>query len=82
MPDATGLELIAQAVRDNVGDDAVVGTSYEHEQATLEVAPGSIREVLVFLTRERSARRQFPLGWAAGALVMIAGVAALGWWLS
>lgn len=36
----------------------------------------------VFLTRERSARRQFPLGWAVGAVVMIAGVAALGWWLS
>ena len=52
MPDATGLELIAQAVRDSVGDEAVVGTTYEHEQAMLQVAPGSIREVLTYLTRD------------------------------
>jgi NADH-quinone oxidoreductase subunit C len=52
LPDATGLELIAQAVRENVGADAVVATDYSHEQATLEVAPGSIRDVIRFLCTE------------------------------
>ena len=52
MPDATGLELIAQAVRENVGDEAVVDTIYEHEQAMLQVAPGSIREVLAYLKND------------------------------
>ena len=46
MPDATGLELIAQAVREKVGDDAVVATDFSHEEATLQVAPGRIRDVL------------------------------------
>ena len=49
MPDATGLELIAQRVRESVADDAVTGTVYAREQATLEVAPDSIREVLGYL---------------------------------
>jgi NADH-quinone oxidoreductase subunit C len=49
LPDATGLELIAQRVRDSVADEAVAGTSYAYEQATLEVAPGSVRDVLVYL---------------------------------
>ena len=49
MPDATGLELIAQRVRDEVGDDAVVGTSYYREQATLEVAPPRVHDVLLHL---------------------------------
>ena len=40
MPDATGLELVAQRVRDAVGDDAVVDTLHAHGQATLQVAPG------------------------------------------
>jgi len=46
VPDATGLELIAQQVRERVGDDAVVGTHYYREQATLEVAPRRVAEVL------------------------------------
>jgi NADH-quinone oxidoreductase subunit C len=46
VPDATGLELIAQRVRDEMGEDAVVGTSYYREQATLEVAPARVRDVL------------------------------------
>jgi len=46
LPDATGLELIAQSVRDELGDEAVVGTDYSHEEATLEVAPARIRDVL------------------------------------
>jgi NADH-quinone oxidoreductase subunit C len=49
VPDATGLELIAQRVRDDLGDDAVVGTSYYRDQAALEVAPPRVRDVLAFL---------------------------------
>ena len=49
MPDATGLELIAQGVRDKLGDEAVVGTDFSHEEATLQVAPGRIRDVLAEL---------------------------------
>ena len=46
MPDATGLELIAQEVREKLGEDAVVATHYYREQATLEVSPARVREVL------------------------------------
>jgi NADH-quinone oxidoreductase subunit C len=49
VPDATGLELIAQRVRENVADEAVTGTVYAREQATLEVAPERVRDVLAFL---------------------------------
>jgi len=49
LPDATGLELVAQRVRDKVGDDAVVGTAYHRALATLEVAPGAVRDVLGYL---------------------------------
>jgi NADH-quinone oxidoreductase subunit C len=49
VPDATGLELIAQRVRDELGEDAVVGTSYYRDQAALEVAPARVREVLDYL---------------------------------
>jgi NADH-quinone oxidoreductase subunit C len=49
VPDATGLELIAQRVRDNIADEAVAGTVYAREQATLEVAPERVRDVLAYL---------------------------------
>jgi len=49
LPDATGLELIAQRVRDSVGDGAVAGTWFYREEATLEVRPQSVREVLEYL---------------------------------
>ena len=49
MPDATGLELIAQGVRERLGDEAVVGTHFVTGYATLEIAPGSIRDVLTHL---------------------------------
>ena len=49
MPDATGLELIAQRVRDSVGEEAVADTMFFRRQATLEVAPARVREVLTFL---------------------------------
>ena len=52
MPDATGLELIAADVRDKIGDEAVAGTIYYREQATLEVAPASVHDVLRYLSRE------------------------------
>ena len=49
MPDATGLELIAQRVRERVADDAVTGTIFFREQATLEVDPPAVHDVLAYL---------------------------------
>ena len=49
MPDATGLELIAQRVRDQVADDAVTGTDFYRDEATLEVKPDSVHDVLAYL---------------------------------
>jgi NADH-quinone oxidoreductase subunit C len=50
--DATGLELIAQRVRDRVAEDAVTGTVFARRQATLEVAPAAVHDVLVYLKTE------------------------------
>ena len=47
--DATGLELIAQRVREKVGDEAVTGTLYYRRHATLDVAPSSVRDVIAYL---------------------------------
>ncbi len=52
MPDPTGLELIAQAVRERLGDSTVVGTSYYRDQATLEVEPPRVAEVVRYLARD------------------------------
>ena len=52
MPDATGLELIAQQVRERVGEDAVVDTDYYREQATLEVKPAGVADVLRHLKND------------------------------
>jgi NADH-quinone oxidoreductase subunit C len=52
LPDATGLELIAAEVRDRFGDDAVAGTLYFRDQATLEVAPGAVHDVVAYLHGE------------------------------
>jgi NADH-quinone oxidoreductase subunit C len=49
LPDATGLELIAQRVSQSVADDAVTATAYFREQATLEVAPTRVHDVLAYL---------------------------------
>ena len=49
MPDATGLELIAQDLRAAHGDDAVVGTLFFRNKAAIDVAPARINEVLGFL---------------------------------
>jgi NADH-quinone oxidoreductase subunit C len=48
MPDAPGLELIAQEVNTR-HDGAVVGTSFEHGQAALLADPGHVRAVLSHL---------------------------------
>jgi NADH-quinone oxidoreductase subunit C len=52
LPDATGLELIAQGVRERLGDESVVATHFFSGYATLEVAPASIRDVLKHLRDE------------------------------
>jgi NADH-quinone oxidoreductase subunit C len=52
LPDATGLELIAADVRDKIGDEAVVDTIYYREQATLDVAPAHVHDVLRYLSRD------------------------------
>jgi NADH-quinone oxidoreductase subunit C len=52
LPDATGLELIAQRVRDKLGEEAVVGTSYARRQATLEISPPAVYDVLAYLISE------------------------------
>src|SRR5271154_5825098 len=48
MPDATGLELLAQELRDD-DPDSVVDALYFRDKATLTVAPRSIRGVLAAL---------------------------------
>ena len=48
MPDATGLELIAQRLRD-AHPDAVLDTLHFRERSTLIVAPDSVRLVLASL---------------------------------
>jgi NADH-quinone oxidoreductase subunit C len=47
--DATGLELIAQRVRDALSTDAVTDTLFHRGQATLDVAPASVHDVLEYL---------------------------------
>jgi NADH-quinone oxidoreductase subunit C len=54
VPDATGLELVAQEVRERLGDEAVVGTHYFREQATLEVQPERVRDVVELLMGKAS----------------------------
>jgi NADH-quinone oxidoreductase subunit C len=48
MPDAPGLELIAQELN-GAHDGSVLGTYYEHEQACLIVNPESVLDVLRWL---------------------------------
>jgi NADH-quinone oxidoreductase subunit C len=52
VPDATGLELIAQDLRGAHGDDAVVGTLFFRGKAAVDIAPARVNETLAFL-RER-----------------------------
>jgi NADH-quinone oxidoreductase subunit C len=48
MPDAPGLELIAQEINARHAD-AVLGTTYDHGQAALIIGPGSVRDTLLHL---------------------------------
>jgi NADH-quinone oxidoreductase subunit C len=52
VPDATGLELIAQDLRTAHGDAAVIDTQFFRDKAAIEIAPPVVRAVLEFL-RER-----------------------------
>ena len=52
MPDATGLELLAQDLRAAHGDEVVAGTEFFRGKAALDVAPARVNDVLAFL-RER-----------------------------
>jgi NADH-quinone oxidoreductase subunit C len=49
VPDATGLELIAQDLRQAHGDDAVLGTLFFREKAAIDIAPSRVRETLEWL---------------------------------
>ena len=49
MPDATGLELIAQELRAAHGDEAVAGTTFFRGKAMVEIAPARVRVVLELL---------------------------------
>lgn len=48
MPDAPGLELIAQEINARHAD-AVIGTTYDHGQAALIIGPGAVRDTLLYL---------------------------------
>jgi NADH-quinone oxidoreductase subunit C len=48
VPDAPGLELLAQDLRD-VHADAVVGTEFFRGKGAIQIAPAAIDEVLAFL---------------------------------
>jgi NADH-quinone oxidoreductase subunit C len=58
LPDATGLELIAADVRERFGEEAVVGTLYYREHATLEILPAGVHEVLRYLKQD--AKETYP----------------------
>jgi NADH-quinone oxidoreductase subunit C len=49
VPDATGLELIAQDLRSAHGDDAVLGTEFFRDAARIDIAPARVRETLELL---------------------------------
>jgi NADH-quinone oxidoreductase subunit C len=46
MPDATGLELLAGDLKDALGEDAVLGTTYFREQGVIDVRPAVIVDAL------------------------------------
>jgi NADH-quinone oxidoreductase subunit C len=52
LPDPTGLELIAQAVRERLGESAVVGTAHQYDEATLEVEPARVADAVGYLARD------------------------------
>jgi len=56
LPDATGLELIAQRVRERVGEDSVTDTIFYRGRATLDVAPQSVHDVIAYLRDDEQER--------------------------
>ena len=58
MPDAPGLELIAQEIN-AISPGAVTETSFEHDRATLIVAPDKVTEVLGWLRDTEGQRYTF-----------------------
>jgi NADH-quinone oxidoreductase subunit C len=52
VPDATGLELIAQELREAKGPDVVTDTLFFRNRATLSVQAASIRQVLAHLREQ------------------------------
>jgi NADH-quinone oxidoreductase subunit C len=52
LPDATGLELIAQRVRESVGGEVVADTVFSRGRATLDVVPQSVHDVIAYLRTE------------------------------
>lgn len=59
MPDAPGLEMIANAVRENVAPDAVEATSYYREQACLQVAAPHLLATLRWLKQDPQQQYNF-----------------------
>ena len=49
MPDATGLELIARGLREELGEETVRDTVFFRERATVEIDPARVRAVLAHL---------------------------------
>ncbi len=49
MPDATGLELIARGLREELGEETVRDTLFFRERATVEIDPARVRAVLAHL---------------------------------
>jgi NADH-quinone oxidoreductase subunit C len=52
VPDATGLELLARELREELGEDAVCDTVFFRERATLEIDPARVRAVLGHLRKQ------------------------------
>jgi NADH-quinone oxidoreductase subunit C len=52
MPDATGLELLARGLRDEIGEEAVLDTVFFRERGTIEIDPARVRDVLAHLRRQ------------------------------
>ncbi len=49
MPDATGLELLARGLREELGDETVLDTVFFRERGTIEIDPARVRAVLAHL---------------------------------
>jgi len=49
VPDATGMELLARGLREELGEETVRDTVFFRERATIEIDPARVRAVLVHL---------------------------------